>query len=130
MGLLLLLKKKLKEQKEAKPVKAAAKAKPEVAPAKPKTVEPAGFTMAVVLSEKSMTLQGEGVVTLRVPRQVSKEQVRAEVARQYGVGVLEVRSLARRAKRRRRGRVAGWTAAAKKMYVKVDDVQKVLSYGD
>jgi ribosomal protein L23 len=67
------------------------------------------------------------VVTFRVPRTATKQQVARAVGLRYGAVARDVRLVPGRPKRRRRGMTVGATPAWKKAYVVVDDVQAITS---
>jgi large subunit ribosomal protein L23 len=78
-----------------------------------------------VMSEKSVRLQEDNIVTFRVPHTATKAQVAQALRTRYQVEPREIRMLYGRAKERRRGRSVGRTTQWKKAYIKVDDVQAI-----
>ena len=78
-----------------------------------------------LVTEKSVRLQEYSIVTFRVPHTATKRQVAQAIRERYKVEPRGIRMLYGRRKLRRRGRTFGRTAAWKKAYVKVDDVQAI-----
>ena len=83
--------------------------------------------LAPVLTEKSVRLQEQNVVTFRVPHTATKEDIAQAVAVRFGVAAKEIRVIRARGKHRRRGATFGQTAQWKKAYVKVDDAAAITS---
>ena len=86
-----------------------------------------GFDMIPLVTEKGVLLQEKGFAVFRVPRQITKGQIRQAIKARYKVPVLAVKTISMAAKSRKRGRTEGKTAAWKKAYVKVDDIQKLVA---
>jgi len=124
MSLLSFAKKKKPAKKQAKAAdkKVAAKA-----PARKKTRATAWpeIELFPLITEKGVWLQEHGMVSFRVDKFASKEQVARSFAAKYKVAPRAIRSMQVRGKSRRRGQTTGSTNAWKKVYVKVDDVQSL-----
>ncbi|MFH1354082.1 MAG: 50S ribosomal protein L23 [bacterium] len=82
-----------------------------------------GVGLRLLMTEKGTGLQEKNVVTFRVARGVSKNQIARAVRTRYGVVPKKIRTVTMLSKKRRRGNTAGKTAAWKKAYVVVDDMQ-------
>lgn len=82
-----------------------------------------GIDLQLLLTEKGVRLQEGGVVTFRVVADASKSQIAEAVKARYNTVPRKIRTVPMVAKRRRRGQTRGMTAAWKKAYVQVDDVQ-------
>lgn len=138
MSLLSLSKKIIKREKasEKKPKKAAAKKK---APAK-KTAKKedkkkaldvsvlAGrIGMQPILSEKSILLQGQNTLVIRVKPHVTKYQIMQAITEEFGQKPISVRTANMNPKTRRRGMTVGRTPHWKKAYVKVEDIQSLIA---
>jgi large subunit ribosomal protein L23 len=126
---LLSFTKKLSRKGDGEQRAAAETAKPD---ARPKTasvtaLHPIGLALAPILTEKSVALQEQGVATIRVPQSATKHQVALAIAQRYGVKPRRVRMVRMLPRTRRRGTTSGRTAAWKKAYVTVDDVQKIVT---
>ena len=80
-----------------------------------------------LVTEKGVLLQEQGFVLFRVPTKTTKGQVRQAVKARYKVNPISIRSLRVAPKKRRRGATTGKTTGWKKMYVKVEDVQKIVT---
>lgn len=78
--------------------------------------------LSPVITEKSVRLQEQGVVTFRVPHTSTKEEVARAIRARFKVDPKQIRMIRGRAKQRRRGQTVGQTVQWKKVYVKVDDV--------
>ena len=112
--------------------KAAVKPKPKEAQgvdSAPRSNGSAGALLALypVMSEKSVRLQEDNIVTFRVSHTATKGQVARAIEQRYKVKPRKIRMVYGRPKNRRRGQTIGRTAAWKKAYVKVDDVQSLIA---
>ncbi len=81
-----------------------------------------------VVSEKGILQQGQNTVVFKVLRHVTKGQIAHAIESRYGVTVLSVRTALSHPRIRRRGITEGLTNQYKKAYVKVDNVQSVVSH--
>jgi|GEM_PF-2238548 large subunit ribosomal protein L23 len=80
-----------------------------------------------LVTEKGVTMQEDGFAVFRVPTKTTKGQVKQAIRARFKVNPIMVRSMRMAPKKRRRGATVGKTAAWKKVYVKVDDIQKLVS---
>ena len=80
-----------------------------------------------LVTEKGVELQEKGFVVFRVPDKTTKGQVKQAVRARYRVNPISVRSLRVAPRKRRRGATVGKTSGWKKVYVKVDDVHKIVT---
>jgi large subunit ribosomal protein L23 len=122
MSILSFAKKKKKEKKPAVDAPKKQTAEQVAVPAAVGVID-----LVPVLTEKSVRLQEQNVVTFRVPHAATKEDITRAVAARFGVQPKEIRVIRGRGKHRRRGATFGQTAQWKKAYVKVDDVAALTS---
>ena len=110
-----------------KPVPKKSAPTPGEVPSVPLAGEAAGrarLDIEPLLSEKAFAVQGaESTAVFRVPRHAAKRAIAKEITQHYGAEVLDVRTSVVRGKSRRRGTTSGTTAAWKKAYVRVKDIQ-------
>ncbi|HSX24447.1 MAG TPA: 50S ribosomal protein L23 [Candidatus Andersenbacteria bacterium] len=81
-----------------------------------------------VVSEKGILQQEQNTVVFKVLRHVTKGQIAAAIESRYGVHVLSVRTALSHPRIRRRGITEGVTNQYKKAYVRVDNVQSIVSH--
>jgi large subunit ribosomal protein L23 len=80
-----------------------------------------------LVTEKGVILQEDGFVVFRVPEKATKSQIKQVVRARFKVEPIVVRTMRMVPKKRRRGSTEGRTAGWKKAYVKVNDVQKIVT---
>lgn len=80
-----------------------------------------------LVTEKGVRLQEDGFIVFRVPTKTTKGQVKQAIRAKYKVTPISIRSLRVAPKKRRRGATVGKTSGWKKVYVKVDDIQKIVT---
>lgn len=80
-----------------------------------------------LVTEKGVVRQENNYVVFRTDKAVTKGQVKEAVQAQFNTKVLGVKSVTIRPKVRRRGVTVGKTSGGKKFYVKVADIQKVVT---
>ncbi len=125
MSLLSFTKKKIKPGVGKKTTRGKVKAakKPKSDSGTKRNVRVAGIDLKPLVTEKSVLLQEDNVVAFRVDKNVTKKEIALAVKEKYSVEPKKVRTIHMMPKQRRRGHTVGKTAAWKKAYVKVDDVQ-------
>ena len=75
--------------------------------------------IAPVITEKSEALKLNNVYVFKVSKKANKTQIKNEIAKQFGVKVLNVNTVNVIQKKRRVGKYTGLTTAYKKAYVKL-----------
>lgn len=85
------------------------------------------INLVPVVSEKGVMQQEHGYVVFRAEQGATKGQVKDAVQARYNTVVMAVRSMTVMPKTRRRGATVGKTKGWKKFYVKVSDVQKIVT---
>ncbi len=84
--------------------------------------------LAPLMTEKGLRLQGKSqTAVFQVHVKATKREIAQAIWEQYKVKPLAVRTVHVRGKIRRRGQSAGFTSDWKKAYVKVKDVQKLMT---
>ena len=116
-----------KDAKDKKAKKSVVSKKAKVVTKKTSRTQGINLDLQPLITEKGVQLQEDGYVVFRVPSNTTKGQVKQAVQERYKVKALLVRSLRVAPKKRRRGATVGKTAGWKKMYVKVDDVHKIVT---
>lgn len=77
------------------------------------------------ITEKASQLTKGNQYTFKVSAEVNKVQVKKAVEQLYGVDVIGVKIVKAQKKRRRVGRISGWTKAYKKAVVRIKEGQKI-----
>lgn len=81
-----------------------------------------------LMTEKGMRLSAQSQTAIfQVKREASKFDITRAIWEQYKIKPLAVRTVNMRGRIRRRGNVEGVTSQWKKAYVKVEDVQKLIT---
>lgn len=78
-----------------------------------------------IVTEKSSDSIKSNIYTFQVPVDMNKDQIAKEVKRLFDVDPMGVRTLMRKGKEKRRGRILGRTSDKKIAFVKLKDDQKI-----
>lgn len=78
-----------------------------------------------IVTEKSSVSIKSNIYTFQVPVEMNKNQIALDVTKFFEVEVDSVKTLLRKGKEKRRGRVLGHTSDKKIAYVKLKDDQKI-----
>ncbi|MEO6078000.1 MAG: 50S ribosomal protein L23 [Candidatus Andersenbacteria bacterium] len=133
MSLLTLSKKILSKDTKKAPARnaklktVAKKAQAKKAPVDASALSTGLIGLMEIVSEKAILQQTQGTAVFRVLPHVTKGQITSVVESTYGVHVLGVRTALSHPRIRRRGVTEGVTNKYKKAYVKVDNIQSVVS---
>jgi ribosomal protein L23 len=134
MSLLTLSKKILSKDAKKAPVRnaklktVAKKAQAKKAPVDASALSTGLIGLTEIVSEKGIMQQTQGTAVFRVLPHVTKAQIATVVESTFGVNVLAVRTSISHPRIRRRGVTEGVTNKYKKAYVKVDNIQSVVSH--
>ncbi len=134
MSLLTLSKRILGKDAKKAPVRnkklksVADSAKKKKAPVDTHALSTGLIGLTEVVSEKGIMQQTQGTAVFKVLPHVTKSQITSVVEATYGVHVLSVRTALSHPRIRRRGITEGVTNKFKKAYVKVDNIQAVVSH--
>ncbi|MEX1112202.1 MAG: 50S ribosomal protein L23 [Candidatus Andersenbacteria bacterium] len=132
MSLLSLSKKILKREtadtdkkpaKKAAPLKKTKKAKAQATA----SVIAGRLGMQPIITEKTIELQGHDTLVIRVKPDATKPQIASAIEDEFGQKPLAIRTARMTPKTRRRGATKGRTNHWKKAFVKVKDIQSLIS---
>jgi len=84
-----------------------------------------GLLLSPLLTEKSTLVSQRNTYLFRVPKSVSKDEIRSAVQRIFNVEVLRVNTLNEMGKMKRTARTEGRRASFKKAYVTVKQGQTI-----